>query len=107
MVLGDDNPAARLSRLAEDRLAVQRLDGISIDDPQADVLPLELVMGFESFEHGDAGSDDGSRVSVPTAEDLGASDGKLLFPRIEQRRRRPRGPDIGKPLRATGGLDTA
>jgi hypothetical protein len=78
-------------------LPVDRLDRVSVDDPDRDAFLGQLVVGLQSFEDGDSGPDDGHPVVLARAQDLAPSDREVGVVRllVEDRCLLPGGADEG------------
>ena len=57
VVLGDDQPAAGDRRGRGERLGVDRLDRVQVDDPGVDAGAGQLIGGGQAFVQGDPGTD--------------------------------------------------
>ena len=76
MVFGDhEAPAGGLRRRREGG-GVDRLDRITVDDPDVDALRGQLIGGAQALVQRDAGADQGNRVPLAGAEHLGAAHGE-------------------------------
>src|SRR5262249_22987579 len=73
VVLDHDQLAARVLGGAVERLLVDRLDRIGVDDAYGDAVRLEPIVGLQGFVDGDAGGDDGGLIVRRLFDDLAAA----------------------------------
>ena len=85
MVLGDDDPAARGIRGLDQRVGVNRLDRVEVDDACVDAVERELIGCTQAFVQRDARTDQRDGIRWTGAQDLRAAGWK----RTRRRRTAP------------------
>src|SRR6266508_1927760 len=86
VILDDDDPAARRLRRGHERLAVDRLHGVRVDDTDAHAVLRELVGRDDRLVQRDARGDHGDAVvGAAAAHDLAAADRERLLRAVDDR----------------------
>src|SRR5919199_5617846 len=83
VVFDDDDPSASCMHCFVERPAVDRLNGVGIDQPHRDALRLELVAGFDSLVDRDPGSNNRDPVMIRLPDHLAAADHELFIACVE------------------------